>query len=214
MSDRRCHEVEGLIPELALGVAPGPERASALDHVTRCERCRGQLDDTAKTVDALMLLAPETEPPAGFETRVLQSMKEPRRGVRRPALALAAAACLLAASLVGLAILRSSTPEVTATPLLSAELTAASGQSAGPPAGRVFGYQGQPAWVFMTVGDIPPQNYRVTLVGDDGTVWPVGVCRVRDGYESWGTVVDVPLSNVDRVLMRGDDGTSFTGTFD
>src|SRR3954468_21182393 len=101
MSERgRCAEVRGLIPELAMGVAPGDERAAALTHIETCADCRQVLEDTSATVDELLLLAPEHEPPPGFDARVIESVSpaRPRRWNVSKGL-LAAAAIVLAVSL-------------------------------------------------------------------------------------------------------------------
>src|SRR4051812_1713337 len=64
-----CAEVEALAPELAMGTLTGTERAEALGHLETCGRCREMVDELAATADALLLLAPEAEPPIGFESR-------------------------------------------------------------------------------------------------------------------------------------------------
>src|SRR5512132_697606 len=66
-----CAEARELFPELAAGVAAGDERARTLAHLSRCPECRRELAATAEVVDELLLLAPEHEPPAGFESSVL-----------------------------------------------------------------------------------------------------------------------------------------------
>ncbi|MGH3347408.1 MAG: zf-HC2 domain-containing protein, partial [Nocardioides sp.] len=43
----RCAVVRELLPELAMGVAPGDARASALAHVAGCASCREALAETA-----------------------------------------------------------------------------------------------------------------------------------------------------------------------
>src|SRR4051812_20028873 len=97
MADRWCDEVRELIPELALGVAPGDERgertpgralgaprgdegARAPAPAARAPACRALLERSAATADELLLLAPEHEPPAGFDARVLAAMRPRRRG--------------------------------------------------------------------------------------------------------------------------------------
>src|SRR5215208_2306315 len=96
----RCAKVRDLIPELAMNVAPGDERAAALAHIASCADCRQVLEDTSATVDELLLLAPEHEPPPGFDARVIEavSVERPRRWNVSKGL-LAAAAIVLAASL-------------------------------------------------------------------------------------------------------------------
>ena len=227
MTDPRCEEVQALIPEVAMGVAPGPERASALAHIAGCAACRAELDRTAQTVDELLLLAPAVEPPSGFEARVHESFVNAQRRTPRPLIAAIAAAGLVAAALtgVGLARWQGSDDRVVADAYQqtldvadgksfhAADLTMTSGPAVGSAAGHVFAYDGQPSWVFMTVDGVPSERYRVQLVSEDGEVWDIGWCRVRDGYESWGTTVDVPVTTIDRLEMSSSDGAAFSADF-
>jgi hypothetical protein len=67
-----CERTHELIPEIAAGAAAGDERAAALCHLRACARCRLELCEAAETVDELLTLAPEHEPPPGFEAAVLK----------------------------------------------------------------------------------------------------------------------------------------------
>ena len=78
-----CADVRELAPELALGIVGGPERAEALQHASECGPCRALVGELAEAADALMLLAPESEPPPGFEERVLGALRAPRWRMRR-----------------------------------------------------------------------------------------------------------------------------------
>ncbi len=69
-----CGESEAWGAELALGLLSGPERAIGISHVAECPTCREQVDELARVADRLLLLAPEAEPPAGFESRVLAAV--------------------------------------------------------------------------------------------------------------------------------------------
>ena len=69
-----CGECESWGAELALGLLTGPERATGLSHLVDCPSCREQVDELARVADRLLLLAPEAEPPAGFESRVLAAV--------------------------------------------------------------------------------------------------------------------------------------------
>ena len=66
-----CKETRELLPELALGILGGEERARALDHLTSCTDCSSELAALSRAADGLLTLAPQHEPPAGFEDRVL-----------------------------------------------------------------------------------------------------------------------------------------------
>ena len=97
MSAPMCGDVRELAPELALGIVGGPERADALQHASECGPCRALVGELAEAADALTLLAPESEPPPGFEERVLAALKAPRRRMRRRAAVMVAAAAAAAA---------------------------------------------------------------------------------------------------------------------
>ncbi|HEX2192938.1 MAG TPA: zf-HC2 domain-containing protein [Acidimicrobiales bacterium] len=67
-----CAQAEELASELALGTLDGEERAAVLSHVAACASCRELADRLAGVADGLLILAPPAEPPAGFESRVLE----------------------------------------------------------------------------------------------------------------------------------------------
>jgi anti-sigma-K factor RskA len=60
--------------ELALGVLTGRERADAVEHLDRCEACREGVRKLIATGEEFLGLLPPAEPPAGFETRVLDRL--------------------------------------------------------------------------------------------------------------------------------------------
>ncbi|MGH9302556.1 MAG: hypothetical protein ACRD0E_11820, partial [Acidimicrobiales bacterium] len=78
-----CQELAEVACELALGILTGPKRARALNHLEACGRCRRLVAELTKASDAVIAFAPQAEPPAGFETRVLDRMA--MSGVERTA---------------------------------------------------------------------------------------------------------------------------------
>jgi anti-sigma-K factor RskA len=72
MDDMSCDEFAGVAAELALGVLTGRERGAALAHLDGCESCREQVRELTMAQDELLALLPSAEPPAGFESRVLE----------------------------------------------------------------------------------------------------------------------------------------------
>jgi anti-sigma-K factor RskA len=90
-----CDEFAAVAAELALGVLTGRERAAALAHLDGCESCRELVRELTTTGEELLALLPSREPPAGFETRVLERIglpapashgrPGPRRRANRPA---------------------------------------------------------------------------------------------------------------------------------
>jgi anti-sigma-K factor RskA len=72
MDDMSCDAFAEVAAELALGVLTGRERAAALAHLGGCESCREQVRELTMVQDELLALLPSQEPPAGFESRVLE----------------------------------------------------------------------------------------------------------------------------------------------
>jgi anti-sigma-K factor RskA len=72
MPGMSCDEFAQVAAELALGVLTGRERAAALAHLDGCESCRELVRELTMTGEELLALLPSREPPAGFETRVLE----------------------------------------------------------------------------------------------------------------------------------------------
>src|SRR3954463_9399291 len=72
-----CEPTRELAAELALGVADGEQRARALRHLAECAECRRAVDELSQVADDLLLLAPEHDPPPGFESAVLARVQPP-----------------------------------------------------------------------------------------------------------------------------------------
>src|SRR4051794_34138155 len=104
--------IDDVVAELASGVLTGPARGEALAHLSGCAACARQVAELAEAADAVLLAVPDTEPPLGFEARVVESIsgRKPRprrarsrraRSRRRVFGALAVAAGLIAVAGVG-----------------------------------------------------------------------------------------------------------------
>ena len=76
-SDMTCTELADVAAELALGVLTGRERALAVAHLDNCDACREDVRQLMATGEQLLELVPPAEPPAGFETRVLERLGMP-----------------------------------------------------------------------------------------------------------------------------------------
>ncbi len=74
LNDMSCAELADAAAELALGVLTGRERAEALAHLDHCEACREHVRQLTMTGEELLGLLPLREPPAGFETRVMERL--------------------------------------------------------------------------------------------------------------------------------------------
>ena len=74
LNEMSCAGFGDVAAELALGVLTGRERAEALAHLDHCEACREHVRQLTMTGEELLGLLPSREPPAGFETRVMERL--------------------------------------------------------------------------------------------------------------------------------------------
>jgi hypothetical protein len=72
-----CAAFDDEVTDLALGFTAEPARSALLAHAAGCARCASPLEELGRTVDALVELTPEAEPPAGFESRAIAAMRPP-----------------------------------------------------------------------------------------------------------------------------------------
>lgn len=200
-----CRDVRALVPELALGVATGEERARALEHLAGCLGCRRELDELTEVADALLLAGPRAEPPVGFESRVVERVAatSPRRRPRRFAAGLVAA-LLGAAAALGAVFLATGEQRDFAASYRRALEQAEGSYFGGLPlksddgtqAGHVFGYEGSPPWMVVIVTSGPSGAYDVEIETLDGEAVVIGSFEVADGQGSFGTTLPVDLSDV------------------
>jgi hypothetical protein len=196
--------------ELALGTISGRERSRVLSHVETCTGCQAELASLAAVTDATLSLAPEAEPPVGFESRVLErfhaerTARAPRR--RRRAYYLAAAAVLLAVTgfALGTLVARDSGHGTysSMTPAM-ARLT-----SNGHVVGQVFLSPGNPTWIYMTLDDgnwSGVARCEVTLTS--GRVVTVGRFTLSGGYGAWVAPVHASADHVRTARLVDAHGT-------
>jgi hypothetical protein len=237
VNEMGCAEFADAAAELALGVLTGRERARALAHLDRCEACRENVRQLTVTGEELVGLLPAIEPPAGFETRVMERLglgtpapaPAPARwvslthrfgrkladwigggwtgrgGVSHPRRMLAAAATAVAVIAAGLGGwgLHAATSSPAASPLSSAAFLTASHQTAG----KIFFYDGDHRWLYMSV-DIGSGNGTVIcqVEGPDGHLTTVGSFQLTGGYGYWGSpdpVTNGPLTGARLVTTTG-----------
>jgi RNA polymerase sigma factor (sigma-70 family) len=77
MRELTCHQCHEIAAELALDTISGIERTQALAHLDNCTTCRDTVSALTLTVDRLIELIPETQPPPGFEHRVMTALTSP-----------------------------------------------------------------------------------------------------------------------------------------
>jgi len=206
-----CAEFGDVAAELALGVLTGRERADALAHLDHCDACREHVRQLTITGEELLSLLPSSEPPPGFETRVMDRLgraatapvpvrdnrakRRGRAGTTRPfgmissgsrrILAAAAVVVALVAAALGGWGLHGATTTASPKPgLSSAALLSADHENFG----EVYVYNGDPRWMYMSV-DMESGNETVIcqLISSDGRVTTVGSFRLANGYGSWGS---------------------------
>ncbi|MFN2593753.1 MAG: anti-sigma factor [Actinomycetota bacterium] len=221
MTDRySCEEVRELAGELALGIAPAKERARALEHLVSCAQCRDHVQGLSAVADEILLLAPDSEPPVGFESRVIEAFdgRTPRRH-RFQRMVLAAAALVLAAAVAaGGTYLAGSHSRALADRWANAlgtgngssfSASALSGTRSGVEAGHAFLFRGKPSWVYVEV-EAPSSfsgTYGVQLVTSNGDTVPVGSVTYTDGQGSWGRSVDRNGATITGLQCTEEDGS-------
>ena len=211
----RCEDLRELAPEIALGIADGEQRETAMRHLADCDDCRHLVEEMSEVNDELLRRAPIAEPPVGFETRVMERLglsPKPRRR-RRAAFVMrrlaipAAAAALTAGALVGYY----HDDHVTASQYKDT-LAAAGGSDfiakpildpAGKRAGTAFGYEGKPSWVMITVDPAYRDQVKsCELVTKDGRHIPLDSAAWHAG--SWGGSIPVDVYDIQSIRMLGD----------
>lgn len=225
MPDERCEAMREPIAELALGIASGEQRARVLEHADGCPSCRRLLSELALVSDELLRLAPEQEPPPGFEVRVLDRLGRPRRRRavanlrlrgRRGAALVAAAAALAAGAGAAATVLHVTRDERQLGRQLQAVLSRAHGQYLavtglndvrGRELGLVFHYGGRPGWVFVTLTHpLPRGRYVATLVTRAGTTSELGRFDLGRGDRSLGATARLDLRQVTAMRLRDERG--------
>jgi hypothetical protein len=222
MKPGNCAETRAVLPELALGIADGAERARALEHAIACADCRRELEELSAVADDLVALAPEREPPVGFEARVLDRLRVPERP--RPVRARAlrrlsfAAAALAAAAATAIGMVLAYGDDHRLASQYRAALQGADGKyfqsghlraADGTVVGNVFGYEGSPSWVFYVLdARYRTGAYDERLVTRSGRTVDLPSFRLVDA--SWGIATPIPLRDIAVVrLVRIPHGPAF-----
>jgi hypothetical protein len=208
-----CDQVDDLVAELALGVLDGEVRGAALAHIEHCAPCRLEVARSTEVVETLLLLTPASEPPAGFDTRVLQRLDAVRRTStprarrrRRPLSAVLAATVMAVSAVVLLPALVSSGDH--SDPVAAASMRT----DAGATVGTGFLHRGTPAWIVVTVpgwdrqlqANYAPSTYGVRIERRDGStsVTPASF----DANGTWAGSVTHPADEIATVAIVDDRG--------
>jgi Putative zinc-finger len=213
-----CDAVRDIAGELALGIASGEERARALEHIAGCAACRRELERLSAVADELLVLAPESEPPPGFETRALNAMigrPAPRRRRVRRFFALPAVGLAGAALATGVLLVATSNDRNLASDYRQA-LAAANGtqfaavplrDDSGAKRGSLSLYRGTPSWLVVTVPkDAQSSVARAEIVSKSGAHMSLAGFKLRDGV--WGGRLPMAFDDVASVQLLSRRGRS------
>ena len=205
MSILSCAEMDTLGPELAIGTLMGDERASALVHLEGCARCRQMVDELAPVADDLLLLAPEAEPPIGFESRTAariaaaaalpaaQPTPLRRPAARRRLIAVAAAAFVVGALGAGTvawwAADRGSGTHV-ASPVVRTAIVRQPTKG-GQYSCHAMVVGTKPVWLYLSVTETGGTNttYRVEALSRTSAIIPIGTVELKAGKGALGIVL-------------------------
>jgi hypothetical protein len=208
MSLLGCGAAQEQAPELALGILSGAERAELLLHANGCARCQAVVGELTEVADLLPLLAPEAEPPAGFEERVLSAARGDRwRSWRRRALILGAVAAAAASlSIVTVRVIDAGrdTTDVAATPVLRSVPMVGGG---GVHVGTATVSNGAPAAVGVSVDyAVPDGSYTLQLRPDGAAATDIGTITVVGNRGDWSGDAVIPRNSEVRLAMVNAQG--------
>jgi hypothetical protein len=185
-----CEQFDDRVAELALGLLEPTEADALVAHARGCARCQAELDGLADVADRLTLLAPEADPPPGFESRALAAMGAPPRRARPPHwLRTAVAAAALVALGLGAGLLAARDAPATRTVVVSAVLDPA-----------------RPALTMSLDGAEDGETYRCSLRTPDGATIEVAAWTVRDGGGTWTVPLDARLASATEAIVTEGDG--------
>jgi hypothetical protein len=186
------------LPELAAGVLGGRERAELLDHVDGCVSCSDELDQLMATA--------EVDPPVGFETRVIEQIRDRTparrhdRWDRRWVVAASAAAAVVIAFGLGWvahSIGRQPVRDAVVAPGTYRDVNEASLMSGGRSLGTVAVYADEDGWLLMTVDSAGYSGpVRCVLTGVDGVTRTVGSFDLISGRGAWAAPLSLASNEV------------------
>jgi len=210
-----CDEFDQHADDLALGRVDEPQRTQLLVHASTCPQCQSLLEGLGTVVDRLLLLAPQIEPPAGFESRALaRVVTTPVSARARWQVPLWAAAAITlivgAAGFTAAHLLEQRSPAAVgpnAVILTAANVDLGSVQLLADPAPHVL--------VAIRAPRPEPGIRNCELQRPDGTWVHVGSWQVADIASGvWATGIDPALLNATAMRITTQDGTILaTATF-
>jgi anti-sigma factor RsiW len=223
-----CADLADTRVELALGLLSGTDRAAAVSHLATCRTCREEVDDLSRVVDQLSLLAPQAEPPSGFETRVLAAVAggrvgRGRVGRRRPLpyafragrLIGGRAAAVVAVGLVAMGLVlgfaadrTGDRPPTEEANVVAPVRTALAVSPSGRTTCRVVITGSNPATVVVSLDGSPGASgaYAVAMQQVGGPTIDLGTLQLTDGHGVLARSVPVDAALLTTMVMYGEDG--------
>ena len=187
MSDIGCAAARESLAELALGTLRGEELYQVTTHVEHCKDCRRDVAGMLPVASQLLELIPGTEPPLGFDRRVLAQVGHAGGtrawlARRRPVAMAVAAAAAVIFGVSGWLVGAGSSSHHGDRPLLAADF-----MRQGHDVGRIEAY-GKPLWLSVTVhGTGTSGPVTCEIVHQDGRITTMGSFDLVGGSGSWST---------------------------
>lgn len=212
-----CDEYSDDLAELALGILTGRARAATLVHVESCPRCADELELLSRAADAVVRVAPETEPPVGFEVRLFSRMGVSDNAVRRrmqPSRWLLAAAAAVVVLGIGLGVGWVTGSHAHQTSPDTAKIVASGNLlEHGHKVGRVVMYGGSKPWMFVTLADSSARGHVwCEVVTKDGHTHTEGSFTAASGYGAWGAPLHVAPGQVRQAEVVSTSGVVIATT--
>jgi hypothetical protein len=225
MTGPTCADVQDVAAEFALDILPGAERSAVAAHLLRCPTCRQEVESLAEVGDRLLELVPGTEPPLGFDRRVLARVRDldpaadptwpagNRGGGRLRAVArrrprflvtMVAAAAVVALVFGGMGWLAGrSNNHPHNRVIFTAEL-----RQGNRDVGEVYAYPGSPGWLSMTVNGVTgSQKVTCELVDSAGQRISLGSFDLVGGSGSWGAPDHGGFAHIAKAQLVSSNGT-------
>lgn len=205
MPDLTCTDVEERAAERALGILTPAESGAVDAHLESCPDCSAEIASLRGIGARLLTAVPGTEPPLGFDRRVLARVRPGRRRRWRTSIWLASTAAVAAAVLaltLGLTLGRGSGRTHTYTNTLTATF-----HQANHTVGEVYAYDDPDPWVTMKItGSVTSGRVTCELVHRDRSVTALGTFVLRDGRGEWGAPAPGGTRDLTEAVLVGSDG--------
>jgi hypothetical protein len=185
MGDLNCAGARDSAAEFAIGILPEKDEGFLAAHLARCPDCRAEVESLSQIAPLLLDVIPGSEPPLGFDRRVLDRIRPTRRRVRLAVVAITSIAAATVGA-IGLTISGSHQPA-------PAEQLAYLRR--GPSVVGTFTRSGRPTWVYISVRGVGESGLvTCQLLGRGGSVVTLGTFDLVHGSGSWAAPDPVALA--------------------